>query len=73
MQLRSNVKALSFVKKLLENDTEHLLPFAPLAQKPLAPMYDGVRFPRSTPAARQAWVRQGQTSVSSSTPAAGRK
>ena len=52
MQLRSNVKALSFVKKLLENDTEHLLPFAPLAQKPLAPMYDGVRFPRSTPAAQ---------------------
>ncbi|MEG2499566.1 MAG: serine hydrolase [Oscillospiraceae bacterium] len=49
MQLLTHVKALTFIKKLLLNDTEHILPFTPMPQKGECPAYLGERLPRSTP------------------------
>ncbi|MEG0617560.1 MAG: serine hydrolase [Oscillospiraceae bacterium] len=49
MELLSGVKALTYFKKMLMGETSQILPFTPIAQKPLCPDYSGLRLARSTP------------------------
>lgn len=50
MELKSNVRAISFVKKLLFGETKNLLPFPVRVQKPVPQQNPCVPLPRCTPA-----------------------
>lgn len=49
MEIRSQVKALNYFKKLLLGDTERILPFNATPQKGVCPVYNGSHLPVSTP------------------------